>query len=66
MSYNITEIKDFYSLVYVMEQRVKRLLIDNCSKQQTDAEPEWSVEIIEDEILPALEKFLKVWDSTPC
>lgn len=66
MSYNLTEIKDFYSLVYVMEQRVKQLLIDDCRKQQTDAEPEWSMEIIEDEILPALEKFLKVWDSTPC
>ena len=65
MSYNILEIKDFHSLIYCMEKRVKQLLIDDSRKHEMDAEPYWSMEIIEDEILPALEKFLAVWDDDP-
>lgn len=65
MTYNITEIKDFHSLIYVMEKRVKQLLIEDSKKHMMDAEPYWSMEIIEDEILPALEKFLAVWDDDP-
>ena len=65
MSYNITEIKDFHSLIYCMEKRIKQLLIDDSRKHQMDSEPFWSLEIIEDEILPALEKFLEAWDDDP-
>ena len=65
MSYNITEIRDFYSLIYSMEKKVKQLLLEDQKKHQMDAEPYWSIEIIEDEILPALEKFLEAWDDDP-
>ena len=65
MIHNILEINDFHSLIYAMEQRVKQLLIDDSKKPEWKAEPYWSMEIIEDEILPALEKFLEVWDDDP-
>jgi len=65
MTYNILEIKDFHSLIYAMEKRVKQLLIDDSRKHEMDAEPYWSLEIIEEEILPALEKFLGAWDDDP-
>lgn len=65
MSYNITEIRDFHSLIYAMEKKVKQLLLEDQRKHEMDAEPYWSMEIIEDEILPALEKFLAVWDDDP-
>ena len=65
MTYNITDIKDFHSLIYAMEKRVKQLLIDDSKKHMMDAEPGWSIEIIEEDILPALEKFLAVWDDDP-
>ena len=65
MSYNITEIRDFHTLIYTMEKKVKQLLLEHQKKHQMDAEPYWSIEIIEDEILPALEKFLEVWDDDP-
>ena len=65
MAYNIYEIKDLYSLIYHMEKRIKQLLIDDSRKHQMDSEPFWSLEIIEDEILPALEKFLEAWDDDP-
>jgi hypothetical protein len=48
-----------------MEKRIKQLLIVDQKRHQMDAEPFWSIEIIEDEILPALEKFLAVWDDDP-
>ena len=65
MSYNILEINDFHGLIYAMEKRVKQLLIDDQRKPEWKAEPYWSMEIIEDEILPALEKYLAVWDDDP-
>jgi hypothetical protein len=65
MSYNILEINDFHSLIYAMEKRVKQLLLVDQKRHQMDAEPFWSIEIIEDEILPALEKFLEAWDDDP-
>lgn len=65
MSHNITEIKDFYTLIYAMEKKVKQLLLEDQRKHQMDAEPYWSMEIIEEEIIPALEKFLEVWDDDP-
>lgn len=65
MSHNINEIKDFYTLIYAMEKRVKQLLIADSKMHQMDAEPYWSIEIIEDEIMPALEKFLEAWDDDP-
>ena len=65
MSHNILEINDFHSLIYAMEKRVKQLLIDDSRKPEWKAEPYWSMEIIEDEILPALEKYLAAWDDDP-
>jgi hypothetical protein len=65
MSYNVLEINDFHGLIYAMEKRVKQLLIDDSRKPEWKAEPYWSMEIIEDEILPALEKYLAVWDDDP-
>ena len=65
MTHNILEINDFHGLIYAMEQRVKQLLRADAKKPQDISEPYWSLEIIEDEILPALEKFLEVWDDDP-
>lgn len=65
MSHNITDIRDFHTLIYAMEKKVKQLLLEDQKRHQMDAEPFWSLEIIEDEILPALEKFLEAWDDDP-
>lgn len=64
-TYNIYEFKDFHSLVYHVEKKIKMLLIQDSKLHMMDAEPSWSIELIEDEIMPALEKFLEAWDDDP-
>ena len=67
MAYNIYEIKDLYSLIYHMEKRIKQLLYEDSKRHQMDALPPEVIEVIEDELQPAIEKALAVLDyeSTP-
>ena len=63
--YNIYEFKDFYSLIHHVEKKLKMLLIQDSKLHMMDSEPSWSIELIEDEIMPAFEKFLEAWDDDP-
>jgi hypothetical protein len=65
MSYNIYEIKDFYSLLYHVDQRIKQLIYEDSKKHQMDAEPGWVIQEIEDEFQPVLTKVLETLDYDP-
>ena len=65
MAYNIYEIKDLYSLIYHMEKRIKQLLYEDSKRHQMDALPPEVIEVIEDDLQPAIEKALAVLDYEP-
>ena len=50
-------------LLYNFRERMQRLLKDQASKHQMDCEPLWVLDIIEDEIMPAVEKIVD-WEPT--
>lgn len=62
MSNNITEM-GIDALLYSFQQRMQLLLKQEASKHQMDAEPTWVLDIIEDEIMPAVEKIVD-WEPT--
>jgi len=62
MSNNITEM-GVDALLYSFHKRMQLLLKQDAGKHQMDAEPPWVVDIIENEIMPAVEKILD-WEPT--
>lgn len=65
MTYNINEIRDFYTLIYAMEKKVKDLLYQDSKKHEMDAEPYWVIAAIEDDLLPVIEEVLAKLDDAP-
>ena len=51
------------SLLYNFRNRMKSLLIDEARKHQMDAQPGWVIDLIEDEIMPAVEKIVD-WEPS--
>ena len=65
MPYNIYEFRDFYSLLYHVDKKIKQMLIEDSRRHQMDAEPQVVIEAIEDILQPALEQVLEVLDYDP-
>jgi len=50
-------------LLYNFRERMQRLLKDEAKKDQMNSQPSWVLDIIEDEIMPAVEKIVD-WQPT--
>ena len=51
------------SLLYNFRNRMQILLKNEAAKHEMDAEPGWVLDIIEDEIMPAVEKIVD-WEPS--
>jgi len=51
------------SLLYNFRNRMQTLLKNEAAKHEMDAEPGWILDIIEDEIMPAVEKIVD-WEPS--
>ena len=51
------------ALLYNFRNRMERLLKEEAGKHQMDAEPGWVLDLIEDEIMPAVEKIVD-WEPS--
>ena len=51
------------TLLYNFKNRMERLLKEEAGKHVMDAEPGWILDIIEDEIMPAVEKIVD-WEPS--
>ena len=50
-------------LLYNFRNRMERLLKEEAQKHQMDAEPSWVLDIIEDEIMPSVNKIVD-WEPS--
>ena len=62
MTNNITEM-GVDALLYSFQKRMQLLLKQDATKHQMDAQPPWVLDIIENEIMPAVEKIVD-WEPT--
>ena len=51
------------ALLYNFRNRMERLLKEEAQKHQMDAEPSWILDIIEDEIMPSVNKIVD-WEPS--
>lgn len=50
-------------LLYAFEKRMDILLKENAKMHPMDAEPDWLIEIVEDQIMPAVE-YINNWEPS--
>ena len=51
------------TLLYHFKNRMERLLKEEAGKHEMDAEPSWILDIIDDEIMPAVERIVD-WEPS--
>lgn len=54
---------DIQALIYHFDRRMTQLLKDNAKRHIMDAEPDWIIEKIEDDIMPHIE-YIANWEPS--